>query len=106
MTIFVLYKNPKQDHSSLLNFAKANDIVYAYTDKNVLNTKSCNEIIKYLEALFKDATDDDYIVLNGPSHLSAMAGYVWMTADRKKFNIIAWDIDLGIYTIKSKGYIE
>lgn len=106
MTIFVLYKNPKQDHSSLLNFAKQTDIVYAYSDKNVLNAKSCNEIVKDLEVLFKDATDDDYIVLNGPSHLSAMAGYVWMTADRTKFNIIAWDIDLGMYTIKSKGCIE
>lgn len=102
--IIVAYKNPKQDHSSLKTIFKNTKIHYLFESKEEFSNLSCNEIVQEIRKRFPDTTcicQNVYIVLNGPSHLSALILSYWLyDYDTKYWNIISWDSDLRRYVIK------
>lgn len=87
MRTFVLYKNEKHEYKGLDN------PVFIYTKKELDATKDLNAIKDNLIKVLDSATPGDLLVLNGPSYLSAIGGYVWFSNDkiRDNYDIVAYD---------------
>lgn len=104
--IIVAYKNPKQDHSSLKTIFKNSKIHYLFENKEEFSNLSCNEILEEIKSRFpsfvcSSQINTAYIVLNGPSHLSALILRHWVyECGVTTWNIISWDSDLRRYVIK------
>lgn len=85
--IYVLYKNAHHDFSSL------KDPTFIFGPDDIKQPICMQSIKAKLEEVLDQADlDEDYVVMNGPSYLSAIAGYIWLSRpDRDKYNFLAHD---------------
>jgi len=96
MTIYILFEEKDYDYASLPSNAKI-EVIFKYIkgDPNIAHIQK-----KLQEVLDNSDPVNDRIIFNGPSYLSALAGYIWFTHEhRTKVNFLA-------YSIKDNKYIE
>jgi hypothetical protein len=87
MKTLILYKNPRHDFSGIKN---PHFIFHPFDLENV----DLNNIKDKLTETLDKATPEDYILMNGPSYLTAIAGYVWLTQENREFyNLVSYNVD-------------
>ena len=96
MTIFILFEEQEYDYSTL-----PKDATIVTIFKYIKGTPNIQHIQTRLQEVL-DASDpvNDRIIFNGPSYLSALAGYIWFThSNRTKVNFLA-------YSVKDNKYVD
>jgi hypothetical protein len=93
MITYILYRNSKHTFENIKN------PVFIFGPSDLANKEGLGEIRDKLEEILDRANqEEDMIVLNGPSYLTAIAGMIWLTQpDRKYYNILAYSPELKAY---------
>lgn len=93
MITYILYRNTKHKFDNITN------PVFIFSSAELAASASLNDVRDKLEEILDKADiNNDMIVLNGPSYLTAIAGMIWLTQpDRKNYNILAYSPDMKTY---------
>lgn len=87
--IFVLYDNPRHDFSSVRKLGGEVKFLFSKHSLEGLTLDQCRRVLE--EELDKADLEKDLVVMNGPSYMSAIAGYIWLSQERDKWNMVAWN---------------
>lgn len=102
--IFVLYDNPKHNFDSVRKLADGGEIEFIFS-KHSIEGISLAQCRKILENRLDQAVAGDLVVMNGPSYMSAIAGYVWLSQeDRKAWNMVAYNTRTQEFELKEEPY--
>lgn len=102
--IFVLYDNPKHNFDSVRKLANGGEVEFIFS-KHSIEGISLQQCCKILKARLDNAGPHDLVVMNGPSYMSAIAGYVWLSQDdRSKWNMVAYNTRTQEFEIKEEAY--
>jgi len=102
MKVFILYNNPRHNFRTIMDLFPDAELVYIFhpsdlRDLTIEKTKA--RMIDILDS----AAEEDHIVMNGPSFMTACAGFVWMTQEKREaYNMIAYDPTTKEFTLKKE----
>lgn len=94
--IYILFKNDDEDYSSLpADEPKQFMFTWIRGAPNIAHLQT-----KLREVLDAVDPEKDFIVFTGPSYLVALAGYIWMTNEKRKH------VNFYAYSLKDRRYVK
>jgi hypothetical protein len=103
MKIFLIFQKEDENYDSLKTEGEIVPIFkYIKRNPNIKHIKdTCEKILDTADVA------NDFIVFNGPSYLCAIAGYIWMTQEKRThMNFYTFNKRTGLYCKHTDPLVE